>query len=395
MKGIFALSLVGIASADNTPVLKHVVHVSSSGLHAPDTIYPWTKNPSDNFQTPGALTSVGERQNYYIGNEMRERMVKEQSLLDESFNAHQYYIQSKFAARNSNSLESFMHGIYPPASNDLTIDESQEARALPPNPSSSASDFITSLGNAALPHGFTPFPIQMVAPEDDLMLGMNQQNCKQYDDLIANYHHTGFYQQDVEKLAPQIEKIGKAAGHKHLEYDEAVKMCQYHKAATRVGMDLTVHLDSDDCDAILFNEQYYRISFQSAQYQLGSVDFYNKLFKQLNGLSNDNSEDMPVYSHYNTDTENLNMIMLAYGYCDGHWPLQPEASQLIFEFYQKGDDYVVSGSYNDLPMEWYPGFLKDVTIEDFMTTISQNHFREGMDAAADQCKKGIFTATTE
>jgi hypothetical protein len=57
MKGIFAISIVGIASATQT--MESLFQVTTSGAHAPATIYEWVNDESTNFKVPGGVTPLG------------------------------------------------------------------------------------------------------------------------------------------------------------------------------------------------------------------------------------------------------------------------------------------------------------------------------------------------
>ena len=120
MKGFSAITIVAFA----TPALsttESLIQVTSSGAFAPFKIFDWTTDPTTNFKVAGGITPLGQRQQYYIGDELRERYVNDVALLDSSFNIMTTYMQSKFNSRSSISLEAQMIGLYPPSSNNLKL----------------------------------------------------------------------------------------------------------------------------------------------------------------------------------------------------------------------------------------------------------------------------------
>lgn len=186
MKGYLPICIIAYAQQSKAAeVMDSLIQVTTSGAYAPEKIFEWTKDATANFKVPGGITPLGQRQQYYIGDEIRERYVKDTPFLAESFAINDQYLQSKFNARTSISLEAQMIGLYPPSTNNLKLNEWQQNHAFPPLDTSDVADWIKGLGENALEDGFTPFPINMVGPMDDFILATSADNCKTYKDTMA------------------------------------------------------------------------------------------------------------------------------------------------------------------------------------------------------------------
>jgi hypothetical protein len=161
-----------------------VTQITTSGAYAPDKIFNWTKDPLTNFKVPGGITALGQRQQYYIGDEIRERYVNDAKFWPFSYDVTTQYLQSKYCAKSSISLEAQMIGLYPPSSNNLKLTEWQQGHAVPPLDVSDVADWVKGLGENALEHGFTPFPINMEGLADDRLLATSVDNCPVYKDTV-------------------------------------------------------------------------------------------------------------------------------------------------------------------------------------------------------------------
>lgn len=67
-----------------------------------------------------------------MGSELRNRYVYESSILNQSFDISQMWIQSTFDQKSILSAQAQLIGIYPPYSSDNYLNEWQQTNAVPP-----------------------------------------------------------------------------------------------------------------------------------------------------------------------------------------------------------------------------------------------------------------------
>jgi len=129
-----------------------------------------------------------------IGNELRYRYQEESpDLLAELYDITQIFIQTSWNDTSILSAQSMLLGIYPPGKNNYVLEDNQIANAVPPIEGFDFGPWIKEMGNEALPHQTTIFPIQMNGWSYDYLLALDGGNChqrNQADQTIAGALNT-------------------------------------------------------------------------------------------------------------------------------------------------------------------------------------------------------------
>jgi hypothetical protein len=222
MKGYIPICIVAYAAQTQAvEIMASLTQITTSGAYSPEKIFEWTKDPATNFKVPGSITPLGQRQQYYIGDEMRERYVNDAKFLPFSYDIATQYLQSKYNCRASISLEAQMVGLYPPATSNLKLTEWQQGHALPPLDTSSVAEWVKGLGENALEHGFTPFPINMEGLADDRLLSLSSDNCPLYKDTVAKVRASAAFQAIDKSFADFYVALQNLTGESNVNYDSA------------------------------------------------------------------------------------------------------------------------------------------------------------------------------
>ena len=110
---MFYLLLATVAA---TQQLVYVEEIVRHGARAPgdDEIFPWAKDPSQNFEEGMKLSTMGMRQHYLIGREIRQRYLIDQQLLGQKWNQDDFKFYSTNSHRTYESGESQISGLFPP-----------------------------------------------------------------------------------------------------------------------------------------------------------------------------------------------------------------------------------------------------------------------------------------
>ena len=97
--------VLGLAAARE---LVFVEEISRHGARAPAEreIFPWTRDPADNFQTGSQLTAMGMRQHYLIGRQIRAHYLEEMGLAPLDWNKDDFKFYSTDSHRTLESAQS-------------------------------------------------------------------------------------------------------------------------------------------------------------------------------------------------------------------------------------------------------------------------------------------------
>jgi Histidine phosphatase superfamily (branch 2) len=100
-----------------------ILNGAANGNGGPDPFNtPWV---------PGELNAMGRRQQYIAGKQMREKYIKQQHLLSESFDPRLIWARSQGSNRSMDSAAAFFQGLYPPESNHRVMNDNQSSYAVP------------------------------------------------------------------------------------------------------------------------------------------------------------------------------------------------------------------------------------------------------------------------
>ena len=106
------LCITALASAQDAK-LKTVIMLNAPGLSTPQKNLNLVTNPADEAQSLDQLSLVGKRQQYMIGNELRQRYVNNVNLLSENYVISETHLQTPHNGKNILSMQSQMLGMYP------------------------------------------------------------------------------------------------------------------------------------------------------------------------------------------------------------------------------------------------------------------------------------------
>jgi hypothetical protein len=113
--------LVAENTAPNTKSLSQLIVVSAAGQAYPTHKFKLAVNPADEPKNLGHITPLGQRQHFLVGSELRHRYVEEAKLLSADYDISQSFLQTPFVARNIQSLQAQMMGLFPASNqNDLS-----------------------------------------------------------------------------------------------------------------------------------------------------------------------------------------------------------------------------------------------------------------------------------
>ena len=157
------------------------------------------------WNIPGELTGVGQRMQYILGLRNREKYIKKDKFLSQTYDAHEILIHSTNYNRTMESCSSHLQGLYPIREQlGYNISQEQIEIAYPPgNISQEIQNAVDEIGSVALPYQMTLIPIRMISDNDKEMnigeiiecseesyaiLLQNQQNVPELKDVFINFH---------------------------------------------------------------------------------------------------------------------------------------------------------------------------------------------------------------
>ena len=166
------------------------------------------------WNTPGELTGVGQRMQYILGLRNREKYIKKEKFLSETYDAHEILIHSTNYNRTMVSCSSQLQGLYP-IREQLGYNLSQEQKeiAYPPgNISQEIQNAVDEIESVALPYQMTLIPIRMISDNDremnigeikecteenNAIFSQNSQNVQELKDVVKNFN--GKYAESLNK----------------------------------------------------------------------------------------------------------------------------------------------------------------------------------------------------
>lgn len=153
------------------------------------------------FKHPGELTSVGMRQHFLLGTQLRKEYIKDSHFLSINYDPDEIYIRSTNYNRTIMSAESQLYGLYPLETGPSIPEGLPQEKTLPPFEN---IDYpYWKLGEKALPKNFQPIPVHTVdyyfdyllTPDDPAVCEINnfiateQKKKKVYQDLILEFQN--------------------------------------------------------------------------------------------------------------------------------------------------------------------------------------------------------------
>ena len=175
-----------------------VTEVCRHGARAPgdDSICTWDQDGRWG-NAWNELDSVGMRQHFLLGSELRQRYILTQPAFGLTYNSTQIYVQSTDYNRTIMSAQSQLMGLFPPTSGP-TLPLSMGTVAVPPINVKHVVDYVSDLEQRALPQQYQPSSVHVVPVTEDWLLFATY-TCDQliaqiqkpvYDQLAYNISHS-------------------------------------------------------------------------------------------------------------------------------------------------------------------------------------------------------------
>ena len=104
----------------STSDLSGVIMINAPGVSTPEISYGLCEAPNEEPTTAHHLTPLGQRQQYLIGNEIRQRWTgtdhyyqNTTPLINPDYDVNQTKMQTPFVGRNILSMQAMMMGMFP------------------------------------------------------------------------------------------------------------------------------------------------------------------------------------------------------------------------------------------------------------------------------------------
>ena len=138
------------------------------------------------WSIPGELTGVGQRMHYILGLRNREKYIKKEKFLSETYDAHEILIYSTHFNRTMISCSSQLQGFYPIREHlGYNLTQEQKEIAYPPgNISQEIQDAVDEIESVALPYQMTLIPIRMISDNDREIIIGDIEECKEESNAI-------------------------------------------------------------------------------------------------------------------------------------------------------------------------------------------------------------------
>jgi acid phosphatase len=321
-----------------------VVEVCRHGARAPIDFYPWDQGYWN--EGMGELTQEGMRMQFLAGAEFRSRYIQQQGLFPDVYNASYVYVRSTDVNRTIMSAQSQLMGFFPNGPSLTSAEMAQ--RAIPPFNNSNFNNVIPGLGLSALPNGFQPVPVHVVAqPYDNMLYGYSGNTCPYMNIISQQVQQSSYYQFLVTNYTNYLQKqlyqvFGQMVSFEYAGWYGDVLLCdQFHGYPWPDG--ITNEMFNQMIGIMNYSNSYF---FQTPGAQLASSEFYAEMLSTFNGLMNGTSTQK--WSFYSAHDTTLVGFLTAIGNFNGNNP--PFASTLVFTLEQEGNLFFVNTTYNDVQL---------------------------------------------
>lgn len=179
--------------------LAMLIEIFRHGARGP--IYSYWNAPSFNF--PGELTSVGIRQHYLLGCELRREYIELQPFLSSKYDPREIYIRSSDYNRTIMSALSQLQGLYPLGTGDEISADIDFDMTLPPYRPLDVDLNKLKSTNFSIPGGIQPIPVHTVPDvQDRVMLGEHSDPdiCPMNKEWLDHQKNSLFYKMLYEEF---------------------------------------------------------------------------------------------------------------------------------------------------------------------------------------------------
>lgn len=339
-----------------------VAEVCRHGSRAPITLFPWDSDGRWSIG-PGELTTVGMRQHFLLGAELRQRYVVSDPVLMPVYNYSEVYFRSTDVNRTILSAQSQLMGLFP-AGSGPKLPLEQAFTAVPPITVQNQNDIISSLDSKAVIYQQQPLPIHVVPNDEDLVLHPDDA-CPLLRQNIQTVKNSAAFQQAASSNPEVLQTIQNLLG---------ATPSEAAANATAVIEDLICNeamayaLPEEITPAFLQNattvfNALFAMPYQSDQ---NARLFSSGFFQELSGLlqnvaAGTEKSRFRLYSAHDTTVAGLLAGLQVY---DNTQP--PFASTLIFEVFIKNYGLYVDVKYNDKTLA-IPGCQSPCPISAFIS----------------------------
>lgn len=177
------------------PKLEMVLEVFRHGAREPIFNY-WN---AALFKNPEELTSVGMRQHFLLGTELRREYIENSQFLSPNYDPKEIYVRSSNFNRTIMSALSQLSGLYPLGTGPTVPADVGIEKTYPPYPNIDYD--VKKLGNFSIIGGFQPIPVHSVAQsEDRVFLGGNADVCEINKEMFDEQKRSDFYKTIIEEF---------------------------------------------------------------------------------------------------------------------------------------------------------------------------------------------------
>lgn len=356
------------SSSNNS--IKLIIEVTRHGARSP--LY-------DNFISsvwnipPGHLTSIGQRQHYLLGRELRRRYMIEKNFLNHSYNDEEVKVYSTDYIRTIQSAQSQLLGLYYDEGSLFNNSKMDKKFVVPPINVENWENILNDLKNNTLPFRFQPIPIKALPDKFNLILAPDE-NCNKIQQIKDENYQTDYYQNFEKKLHNmgfyrQFEKIFKVdASNLTIEetqqYLDIITMNRYD--SRKLPENYTEEFDDLMNFAYCFRQSYLKIGNDSVLPYYVS-NFFENLLEKFDEkiLNSENENDKLKLEFFSAHDNNLLYILRGLGltnYTDDFEEFMkptkffsyrnPQlASLLLFELHELKENYFVKVLFNDKVMK--------------------------------------------
>ena len=319
-----------------------VAEMSRHGSRSPEKNFPWDEDGRWAIGL-GELTSMGMRQHYLLGSELRQRYVLEQAVIDVEFYESTVWMQSSDVNRTLMSAESQMTGLFPQGP---SIDVDQADGFVPPIQIENLQTQLDALGTFALPYERQSFPVHTVPEAEDLMLRpvKSCQTIVNYNNQLMQtpqYNATIYASQLVVDILLEVMPGEKLAKH-YLDIFNSI-ICN-----TFMGFELPGNFTEEFLQEgrDIFNTLFAMYYQEDEIARLYSAAFFVELETHLQALQS--GTELTTFRYYSSHEETIAGVLAGLAVFSG--PQPPFASTIVFEVSDTAGDFTIRVLYNDQEM---------------------------------------------
>ena len=346
-----------------------VAEVCRHGSRSPITTFQWDHDGRWDIE-PGELTSVGMRQHFLLGSELRQRYILTTPVLQSSYNYSQVYFRSTDVNRTIESAQSQMMGLFP-AGTGPRIPLDQAFTAVPPINVQDLNDVISSLDSQAVKYQQQPVPIHVVPGNEDLVLDAPA-SCPLLGQNLQSIPSSSQYQQVVTSNPSVLQTIQSLLNVTESQAEAKLGglvddlICNQFVGNALPALATPGFMENA---TTVFNA-LFALPYQSDQNaRLYSSGFFQELSEVLQKVASGTEKNrFRLYSAHDTTVAGFLAGLQVY---DNLQP--PFASSLIFEAYIKNYALYVDVKYNDKTLS-IPGCPSPCSISSFISFLQERMY---------------------